>query len=90
MYLPLRYTDGQGILKPMQKGRLCVAVEGGDLVGLGHACSYNLDGYLLNETDTYYGEALAIVRPHLVKELRISVTDGEYETTAKLSVATNV
>ena len=40
-----------------------VSVEGGDLVGLGHACPYNDDGYLGDETGTYFGEALAIVRP---------------------------
>lgn len=70
----------------MQKGRLHVSVEGADLVGLGHACSYNRDGYLLNETDTYYGEAMAIVRPYATKEVSISVDDGREVATAILPI----
>ena len=86
LFVPLRYTDAEGILKPMHRGRLQVTVKGGELVGLGHACPYNQDGYLLNETDTYYGEAMAIIRPHQAEELIVEVTDGELETTVALPI----
>ena len=33
------------------------------MLALGSACSYNERGYLTDTTDTYYGEALAIVEP---------------------------
>ncbi len=61
-YVRLSFTDENGILKPMEKHRVKVAVSGGNLVALGNACPYNQDGYLKDETFTYYGELLAIVR----------------------------
>ena len=62
-YVRLRYTDGQGALKPLTRGLIHVSVKGGTLLGLGNGCPYNDTGYLTSSTDTYYGEALAIVRP---------------------------
>lgn len=62
-YVRLRYTDGQGTLKPLTRGRIHVSVQGGTLLGLGSGCPYTETGYLTASTDTYYGEALAIVRP---------------------------
>ncbi len=61
-YVRLRYTDDNGELKPLVRGRISVRVENGALLALGHACPYNPDGFLGDTTDTYYGEALAIVR----------------------------
>ena len=37
-------------------------VEGGKLLALGSACPYNERGYLTDTTDTYYGQALAVIR----------------------------
>ena len=62
-YIRLRYTDGAGAWKPLARGQISVRVEGGILLALGSACPYNESGYLGSSTDTYYGEALAIVRP---------------------------
>ena len=64
LYVRLRYTDEQGTVKPGARGEIHVSVTGGDLLALGNACSYNERGYLTDTTDTYYGEALAIIRPH--------------------------
>lgn len=61
-YVRLRYTDENGITKPLMRGNIQVQVRGGTLVGLGSACPFNKHSYLDSETDTYYGEALAIVR----------------------------
>lgn len=63
LYVRLRYTDEQGTVKPGMRGEIRVTVEGGTLLALGNACSYNARGYLTDTTDTYYGEALAIIRP---------------------------
>ena len=63
LYVRLRYTDEQGTVKPGACGEIHVTVEGGTLLALGNACSYNARGYLTDITDTYYGEALAIIRP---------------------------
>jgi beta-galactosidase len=63
LYVRLRYTDGQGMVKPGLRGEIRVSVAGGQLLALGNACSYNERGYFTDTTDTYYGEALAIIRP---------------------------
>ena len=63
LYIRLRYTDLEGTVKPLIRGDISVTVQGGKLLALGNACSYNERGYLTNSTDTYYGEALAIIQP---------------------------
>ena len=63
LYVHLRYTDGEGMQKPQVRGVIEVSVTGGQLLALGNACPYNERGYLTPETETYYGEALAIVKP---------------------------
>ena len=61
-YIRIAITDENGVVKPMEKDRIKVSVTGGELLALGNACPYNPDGYLRDETFTYYGEMLAIVR----------------------------
>lgn len=63
-YVRIRYTDDQGEIKPLARGVVKVQVENGTLLGMGNGCSYNHDGYLNEFTDTYYGEALAVIRPN--------------------------
>ena len=83
-YIRLRYTDENGITKPLARGSIQVQVRGGTLVGLGSACPFNKHSYLDNETDTYYGEALAIVRMGDGDAMTIAASDGEYS--AELTV----
>ena len=61
-FVRLQYTDKAGTVKPLERGRISVSVTGGELLGLGNACPYNEIGYCGNRTDTYFGEALAVVR----------------------------
>ena len=76
LYLPIRYTDEEGILKPMEKHVVKVETKGAKLLGLGNACSYNKDGYDKKETFTYYGQALAVVKADEdVNEMTVTVTD---------------
>lgn len=63
----------------MEKHRLKIAVENGELMGFGNACPYNPDGYWKNETRTYYGEAMAVIRAGRQGSTVIRVTD-EHET----------
>ena len=77
-YVRLRYTDENGITKPLARGSIQVQVRGGTLVGLGSACPFNKHSYLDSETDTYYGEALAIVRMGDGDAMTITASDGEY------------
>ena len=83
-YIRLRYTDENGITKPLARGSIQVQVRGGTLVGLGSACPFNKHSYLDSETDTYYGEALAIVRMGDGEAMTIAASDGEYS--AELTV----
>ena len=83
-YIRLRYTDENGITKPLMRGNIQVQVRGGTLVGLGSACPFNKHSYLGSETDTYYGEALAIVRMGDGDALTLAASDGEYS--AELTV----
>ena len=83
-YVRLRYTDENGITKPLVRGNIQVQVRGGTLVGLGSACPFNKHSYLDRETDTYYGEALAIVRMGDDDAMTIAASDGEYS--AELTV----
>ena len=62
-YVRMRYTDENGQTKPLVRGRIQLTVEGGELLAFGSACPYYPESYQSNETDTYYGEALAIIRP---------------------------
>lgn len=77
-YVRLRYTDENGITRPLARGNIQVQVRGGTLVGLGSACPFNKHSYLDSETDTYYGEALAIVRMGDGDAMTIAASDGEY------------
>lgn len=91
-FVRLRYTDANGITKPLERGRITVGVEGGRLLGLGCAAPFNLDSFVSNETGTYYGEALAVIEaPHDATcgdEIVLTATDATNRTaTLTVSVA---
>ncbi len=73
-WVRLRYTDAQGVLKPMERGEITVTVKGGKLLGLGSACPFYPESYLDPTTDTYYGEALAVILPE--GDVTITAQDG--------------
>lgn len=75
-FIRLQYTDGNGTVKPLERGILNVEVTGGKLLGLGSACPYNEIGYCDTKTDTYYGEALAVVLAGESGTVALTVTDG--------------
>lgn len=63
LYVKMAYTDKNGTVKPAVRGDIKLEVKGGTLIAAGNACSYNEKGYLTDTTDTYYGEALAVIKP---------------------------
>lgn len=77
-HIRLQYTDENGTVKPLERGILNVEVTGGKLLGLGSACPFNEIGFVTGRTDTYYGEALAVVQVGEGAELTLTVTDGRY------------
>ncbi len=63
IYAHIKLTDEDGIVKPCEASDFEVSVENGELLGLGNACSYNRDGYQSHKNKTYFGEAMAIIKP---------------------------
>lgn len=86
-FVRLQYTDKAGTVKPLERGMLHVTVTNGELLGLGNGCPYNETGYCENYTDTYFGEALAVVRASEdagIKPVVIEVTDGKRSGLAEI------
>ena len=76
-FVRLRFTDAAGTVKPLEHREIAVTVEGGELLALGNACPFNLRGYMGSVTDTYYGEAMAVVRAG-EEGFTLRATDGEW------------
>lgn len=79
-FIWLRYEDEQGIWTPMEKHRLNVQVEHGELLGLGSASPYTDNNFTDHTVQTYFGEALAVVRSDETNTVRMIVSDenGKY------------
>lgn len=89
-YIRLRYTDENGIGKPLERGMLKVSVTGGKLLGLSSACPYQEGSFLDDVTDTYYGEAMAVVLAEKAGEIVLEVTDGRNTGRACVKVKAEV
>ena len=91
-FVRLRYTDANGITKPLERGRITVTVDGGRLAGLGCAAPFNPDSFVANETGTYYGEALAVVEAPRAEDgtipasITLTATDGSHSTALVIPV----
>ena len=86
LFVPIQYGDLNGNWKPMEKHRLKVMVENGTLEGLGSACSYVEGNYAQDTVDTYYGEAMAVVRAGTAQSVKIIVEDEEKTYTREIPV----
>ncbi len=87
LYVRIRYTDEEGLLKPMERGTVKVGVTGGSLLALGSGCPYNKRGFLTDETDTYYGEALAIIRAGDAGDVVLTASDGTLQSCVTVPIA---
>lgn len=85
-YIRLRYTDENGVGKPLERGSLKVSVTGGTLLGLSSACPYQEGSFLDDVTETYYGEAMAVVLAENAGEIVLEVTDGRIAGRARVKV----
>ena len=86
-FVRLKYTDEKGTVKPLERGTIKVDVKGGELLAVGCACPYNEKGFTSGATDTYYGEAMAVVRV-FDKEVTVTATDGALTGLATITVNT--
>lgn len=80
VFIPMQYTDSDGVWKPMEKHTLKVSVKNGRLVGLGHAGPYVEGNYTDDTTKTYFGEAMAVAQADGGGPVQVTVTDeaGEH------------
>ena len=76
-FIPIQYTDESGVWKPMEKHLVSVSVENGELLGLGNANPYFKSNYTDPSVQTYYGEAMAVVRAGTSGKVTVTVADGE-------------
>ena len=83
-FVRLRFTDKAGTVKPLEHREISVSLEGGELLALGNACPFNRRGYLGSVTDTYYGEAMAVVRAG-ADGFCLRATDGVREGEARVA-----
>ncbi len=58
------------------------------MLALGNACPYNPEGYRGTDTETYYGEAMAVIKasPQAKEMITIRAIDEERECELKLPV----
>ena len=85
-YVKIRFTDANGIWKPMGHHSVNVKVKNGSLIRLGSACPYNSIGFLKDTVETYYGEALAIIRADGEGDVLITATSDSYNAELVISV----
>ena len=85
-YARLAYTDQNGIVKPMARGKMQIKVQGGTLLAFGNACAYYEGSYQSDTTDSYYGEALAIIRPDGSSKIRIQAESPYGSAAAEVEV----
>jgi beta-galactosidase len=62
-YVRVRFTDGKGLLKPYIHSTVKLSVVNGEILGFGNGCPYSERGYITDTAQTYFGEALAVIRP---------------------------
>lgn len=84
-FIWLRYEDEQGIWTPMEKHRLNVQVEHGELLGLGSASPYTDNNFTDHTVQTYFGEALAVVRSDETNAVKMVVSDEKEKYTFEIS-----
>ena len=85
-FVRLQYADENGTLKPLERHTLRVSVRGGRLLGLGSACPYNERGFCGDSTDTYFGQALAVVQANGGEDVVVTATDGTLTASASIPV----
>jgi beta-galactosidase len=85
-FVRLRYTDDKGVWKPLERHEVTLSVRGGRLIALGNASPFNAGGYLSPSTDTYFGEALAVVEAGPNGTVIVSADDGARVGEAQIEV----
>ena len=86
VYIPVTVEGANGVVESNADRKLCVTVEGGELLGFGSANPRTEERFDAGEYTTYYGRALAVVRAGEGSKVTVTVTDGEKTGNAEISV----
>ena len=86
-FVRLRFTDKNGTVNPLERVMLKVDVNCGELLSVGNACPFNELGYTGDKTDTYYGEAMAVIRAGQ-SNVKITVSGNGLNALAQIAVKT--
>ncbi len=81
-FVRLKFTDEAGNVKPLERDLIEVTVEGGELLAVGSACPFSELPYTGSTTDTYYGEAMAVVKAK--GEVTVTAKTKNYTGTATI------
>lgn len=87
IYVPIEFTDRNGVLKPFLEETVTLSVTGGALMGFGSALCKTEEGFDQPYHRTYRGRALAIVRAGEYGTVVIKAESGAYSGTAEIEVA---
>jgi beta-galactosidase len=68
------------------RGEITVSAENGELIGLGSACPYYEKSYKSNIADTYYGEALAVIKPEKTGKIVVKAHSGYGDAEVEVEV----
>lgn len=87
-YIRLWFTDKDGVVKRLNNDEIeIVDIKNGKLLGLGNACPYYKGSYLDKKTTSYYGKALAIVKPDPVEGILEFTARSKYgDATCKIKI----
>jgi beta-galactosidase len=90
IYINYSFSDESGEVKPLVNEEIKLQVEGGQLLAFGNACPYHKNKYQTNSNETYYGVALAIIRPTDLGKVVVSASSKYGSKTTEIEVFNNV
>lgn len=85
-FIRMRYTDEEGIWKPMERHNLTIEVENGELMGFGNDCPYFEGNFAQTTVPTYFAEANAVVRATGTGPVIVKVSDEKQTVTCEILV----
>ena len=87
VYVPIAFTDKDGVLKPYLEKTVALSVTGGALLGFGSALCKTNEGFDQPHHRTYRGRALAVVRAGAQKSVIIRAESEALSSVAEIEVA---
>lgn len=87
IYIPIEFTDNNGMLKPYIEENITLSVTGAELIGFGSALCKTDEVFTKPRHRTYRGRALAVVRAGECGSVIIKAESGAYSGEAEIEVA---